>query len=142
MPHEVKFTDLIKPVSLPKKTDETFVDKKAIASGWGRISDQSQGATNLLRFIETEIMSNSACGRYFFGSVKSTNICIRTKSTHKSTCNGDSGGPLVVLDGDKPVLVGATSFGSGVGCEAGFPGVFTRVTSYLDWISEHSDVKV
>lgn len=143
LPKPIKLTDLIQPAALPKisKHYDSYVNKEAVASGWGRISDEAQGATNFLRYIETEIMDNSACKRYFVGSVKSSNICIRTKGTHKSTCNGDSGGPLVIHEAGKAVLVGATSFGSGIGCEAGFPGVFTRVTSYLDWIEEHSGVK-
>ncbi|KAJ8982907.1 hypothetical protein NQ317_004561 [Molorchus minor] len=48
-------------------------------------------------------------------------------------CLGDSGSPLMV-DG---VQVGIASFGSDFGCESGFPGVYTRVTSYIDWILEN-----
>ena len=49
---------------------------------------------------------------------------------------GDSGGPLYV-DGQ---IVGITSW-SANGCAAqGFPGVFTRVASYRDWIFENSGV--
>jgi Secreted trypsin-like serine protease len=31
-------------------------------------------------------------------------------------------------------LVGIVSFGSSEGCQRGYPAVFTRVTSYLNWI--------
>jgi len=62
-----------------------------------------------------------------------------------STCNGDSGGPLILNDGSN-TLIGATSFGIAfsfgiaLGCERGWPGVFTRVTSYLDWIEAKTGV--
>ncbi len=54
----------------------------------------------------------------------------------KDSCSGDSGGPLACphSDGD-PKLAGVTSFGQGCG-EPGFPGVYTDVAYYLDWIQQ------
>ncbi|XP_049290059.1 transmembrane protease serine 9-like [Anopheles funestus] len=53
------------------------------------------------------------------------------------TCEGDSGGPLQtelhdVFGNIYPLLVGVVSFGTP--CTEGSTGVYTRVTSYLDWI--------
>lgn len=96
------------------------------------------GATDKLRWIEVPIISNSGCGTWFLGQVKSSNICIKTTGGI-STCNGDSGGPLILADGSN-TLIGATSFGIALGCERGWPGVFTRITSYLDWIKANSGV--
>jgi secreted trypsin-like serine protease len=49
------------------------------------------------------------------------------------TCLGDSGGPVIINDGPA-TLVGITSWGvSGCG-EPGSPGVYTRVSFFLDWI--------
>ena len=53
------------------------------------------------------------------------------------TCQGDSGGPLVCResDADPYLLHGVTSFG--IGCaEPGYPGVYTRVSKYVNWIEE------
>ncbi|KAH8355868.1 hypothetical protein KR093_004340 [Drosophila rubida] len=82
-------------------------------------------------------MNNSGCSPWFGGVVLSTNICIKTTGGI-STCNGDSGGPLV--SAESGVLIGATSFGIALGCQVGWPGVFTRITSYLDWIEVNSGV--
>jgi len=51
----------------------------------------------------------------------------------KDSCQGDSGGPLTrEEDGGRRSLVGVVS--GGKGCGAGKPAVYTRVSSYADWI--------
>jgi len=49
------------------------------------------------------------------------------------TCQGDSGGALMAFVHNRWVLAGLTS--SGYGCaEAGYPGVYTRVSSFISFI--------
>lgn len=141
LPVVIEFNDRIQPAKLPKKNGEysTYVGDMVWASGWGRDSDAATGVTPLLRYIEVPIMKQSTCNTYFFGSVTDKMICISGKDG-KSTCNGDSGGPLVYKEDGINYVIGATSFGIGLGCEKGWPAVFTRVTSYLDWIEEKSGV--
>ena len=46
---------------------------------------------------------------------------------------GDSGGPLTVRDADGTFrLVGLSSWG--FGCASGYPGVYSRVGYYVNWI--------
>jgi secreted trypsin-like serine protease len=50
---------------------------------------------------------------------------------------GDSGGPLVYLERDgNYTQVGIVSFVAAAGCQRNYPAGFTRVTSYLSWITE------
>lgn len=54
-----------------------------------------------------------------------------------SGCNGDSGGPFVRNEGGKFVLRGAVSWGV-PGCPAGNTfSVFTRISSFVNWIKDH-----
>lgn len=51
----------------------------------------------------------------------------------QDTCQGDSGGPLAFRNEDGSyVVTGITSFGYGCG-EKDKPGVYTKVSSYLEW---------
>ena len=55
------------------------------------------------------------------------------------TCAGDSGGPMLSNELSplkRYSVIGITSFG--VTCaDANFPGVYTRVDNYLDWIVQN-----
>ena len=51
------------------------------------------------------------------------------------TCKGDSGGPLICNDDGRPVVYGVTSWLEDCGL-AGFPSIFAKVASELDWIKE------
>jgi secreted trypsin-like serine protease len=49
---------------------------------------------------------------------------------------GDSGGPLITRESDGfYTQVGISAFVAAAGCTAGYPAGFTRVTSYIRWIS-------
>merc|ERR1712173_7974 len=58
------------------------------------------------------------------------------------TCQNDSGGPVVneaeIKGKNRAILVGITSWG--VGCSQGTPGVYTRVSEYIDWIKKYTYV--
>lgn len=138
LPAPIQFNEYIQPAKLPKyradKNYKSYVGDVVTASGWGVTEQGSQ--PDILRYIEKPVIKYSSCNRYYFGNiVDSQQICINV-SNKESTCNGDSGGPLVIEEDGEPVLIGATSFGFVLGCQSGWPGVFTRITGYLEWIHE------
>ncbi|KAH8268446.1 hypothetical protein KR026_007323, partial [Drosophila bipectinata] len=68
----------------------------------------------------------------------SSQICIGSNEPSHDTCNGDSGGPVLTYHKDFPCLyhvMGITSVA--VACDTpDFPGMYTRVHYYLDWIKQ------
>src|SRR5690606_11505673 len=63
-------------------------------------------------------------------------FCAGTPDYSRDTCSGDSGGPLVVFDtGMTPLLGGITSWGKECAID-NFPGVYTRVANYINWITD------
>ena len=74
-------------------------------------------------------------------------ICAGVASGARDACNGDSGGPLFMNGDGGQVQVGIVSWGEGpldsniaCGHENAY-GVYTRVSSVRDWISEKTGVK-
>lgn len=50
---------------------------------------------------------------------------------------------MTIQDADDiTTQIGVSSFFFTTGCTRGFPGGFTRVSRYLDWIGQNSDVVI
>ncbi|XP_039431531.1 transmembrane protease serine 9-like [Culex pipiens pallens] len=80
--------------------------------------------------------------RSLFRGLSSDHFCAKTPQ--KDTCHGDSGGPIQIELSDVnkaiPFLAGVTSFGTG--CWDGSFGVYTKISSYVDWIASNVNVTV
>ncbi|XP_023173284.2 serine protease 3-like [Drosophila hydei] len=141
LPLAVEFGDRVRAAELPRGLNgsySSYEQMTAYASGWGRDSDSSSSTSPTLRYVAMPVMPQARCKLYWGGSLSEKMLCMST-SSGKSTCQGDSGGPLIYKEDDKSYLIGITSFGLATGCEIGFPSIFTRVTSYLDWIWQHTN---
>ncbi|XP_018566991.1 serine protease persephone [Anoplophora glabripennis] len=129
LPSPVVLNNAIQIVSLAGDTSNSFEGHEARVSGWGLESDESTAISEVLRQVNIPVISNTVCNVAYLGVIQETHICASGLGG-KSTCSGDSGGPLVIGG----VQVGIVSFGLGLGCEIGWPPVFTRVTSFIEWI--------
>lgn len=70
----------------------------------------------------------------FRNGVDQSQYCAYDPDHLSDSCEGDSGGPLQVIS-YRPYsakIVGIVSFG--VGCATKWPGIYTRVAHYIDWI--------
>lgn len=121
-------------VDLPPATELTVI-------GWGvKDTDRNELSNDLLRGAVKPVTRISCQSHYTDNKVKISEkqLCALgekdSKGEHTDACGGDSGGPLVMRKDGKYHLVGVVSLGAG--CGSGVPGVYTRVASYLQWVSE------
>jgi len=130
----VSFTRDISTACLPSSASNNYDNVEAIASGWGTLSSGGSLASTL-REVSLDTMSNSQCtssNNYNWWQITSNMICAGRAG--KDSCQGDSGGPLVTREPSGSFsLIGVVSWGIGCG-DAGYPGVYARVTSQLSWI--------
>lgn len=79
-----------------------------------------------------QIVSQNSCSRAYqeISRIDSGMICARATNPSRDACQGDSGGPLVA----NGYLIGIVSWGEG--CATVYPGVYTRVSEYEDWICD------
>ncbi|KAI4457441.1 tryptase-related [Holotrichia oblita] len=136
----VPITDKIKPICLPTRTDNLYVGVKATATGWGTLKEDGKPSC-ILQKVEVPVISNEECRmtNYTSKMISDNMMCAGyPKTGEKDSCQGDSGGPLIAARPNKQhELIGVVSWGNGC-ARAGYPGVYTRVTRYLDWILQNS----
>ncbi|CAN8026807.1 unnamed protein product, partial [Ixodes persulcatus] len=128
------------PICLPEKDDD-FEGLNCTASGWGLTKDSESALPSQLRNVDMPIIPYDACKEYYKDIIEideDTMVCAGYDQGGKSVCQGDSGGPLQCPRTDgRFVLAGAASFG--VTCAgAKQPGVFSRVSTHLDWIRSNA----
>ncbi|XP_044740257.1 chymotrypsinogen A-like [Chrysoperla carnea] len=101
--------------------------------GWGAINEDHSQSSNELLYTPIPVAPSSDCD-IFRAHRPAEHICLGGKGGG-SACGGDSGGPFILTHNGKPLLVGATSFGT-VKCTNDKPVVYTSVAAYRDWIDE------
>ncbi len=106
-------------------------------SGWGLTTEGGSISVDLLK-VEVPLVGKNICSSAYPGSIDDTQLCAGV--TEKDSCQGDSGGPLSGWAAGSATLVGIVSFGRGCG-RAGYPGVYTRVSYYLSWIKQVTNLR-
>ncbi|XP_032527749.2 proclotting enzyme [Danaus plexippus] len=133
----VTFTKNIRPVCLPGGA-RAYSGLIATVIGWGSLRE-SGPQPSILQEVSIPIWSNNEC-RLKYGSAAPGGIVDHMLCAGKASmdsCSGDSGGPLMVNEGSRWTQVGVVSWG--IGCGKGqYPGVYTRITSFLPWIQKNA----
>lgn len=136
----VRFNQYARPACLNSQTN--IPEKRALASGWGLTEFFGDSSEQLLK-VTLDLFRFSDCRPKYETSSKLSNgimddqqLCAGSYDAIKDSCQGDSGGPLQVYHSVHCMykVIGVTSFGKACGIGIGLPGVYARVSNYIDWI--------
>ncbi len=125
--------------AVPMMTNALLPRKSEVVSvyGMGATAEGGNSSAVLRQAIVRDLSGpgrSVLCGSYdrseFDGA---TEICAGLPGGRVDSCQGDSGGPLIRWLGGRPALVGVVSEGNGC-ARPGYPGIYTRVSSYVQWI--------
>ncbi|XP_072402184.1 venom protease-like [Diabrotica undecimpunctata] len=132
------------PVCLPIDDffrKQTFVKFSAVVAGWG--STYYNGPSSAaLQIAQIPVVDTEKCSAAFGtkATIDERTLCAGRADGRQDACQGDSGGPLIWgrFDGEfiRYYLIGVVSYGYRC-AEKGYPGVYTRVTTFIDWIEEN-----
>jgi trypsin len=108
-------------------------------TGWGdQYPTEGLFATNQLRKVDLQVVSDNECGQTNPGFDAPTGVC--ASALLKDSCNGDSGGPLFATTSER-VQIGIVSYGMSCALPK-FPGVYSEVNNpeIRSWITSTSGV--
>lgn len=135
------------PICLAWKRSIRLPDGEFLVTGWGR-SNNDPSDPGFIRTAGTfeakqqklvvPLIPIRKCKSDYriFKKISDTKHLCAGGELGKDSCSGDSGGPLLTRPrGSKKsmYLKGIVSFGTSK-CGQGFPGVYTNVDYYMDWI--------
>lgn len=124
------------PVSAPHRS-RSFVGLTSFAAGWGR-TETSTASEKKLK-VELDVRDLGDCSQAYRGLgivLQGKQMCAGGERG-KDSCTGDSGGPLMARLGGAWYVIGVVSFGLNKCGTAGYPGVYTNVSMYMDWIENN-----
>ncbi|XP_059548571.1 tryptase beta-2-like [Myotis daubentonii] len=131
-------------VALPPASETFPPGTPCWVTGWGDVDNGVHLPPPFpLKEVEVPIVENSLCdSEYHTGLYTGDNIrivkdnVICAGNEQSDACQGDSGGPLVCKVNGTWMQAGVVSWGDGC-AQPHRPGIYTRVTYYLDWIHQY-----
>ncbi|KAG7297995.1 hypothetical protein JYU34_018754 [Plutella xylostella] len=135
----VPFSDFVKPICLPlsptlQRSD--FNGYTMEVAGWGKTESRSESDVKLK--VRVPVVTRAECSRVYKRAdrlIGPTQLCAGGESGQDS-CRGDSGGALMgwTPSAENWLVAGIVSYGPSPCGTPGWPGVYTRVGAYVDWI--------
>ncbi|XP_067641433.1 serine protease persephone-like isoform X2 [Eurosta solidaginis] len=141
---DVEYSANVYPTCLYTEPENPSKSSELYVSGWGVIDTRTRDKSNVLLKARQEIVDNSRCNESYAENgfsrrnrigIISTQLCAHDPTLTRDACQGDSGGPLIVVVDEalsKFRIVAVISVG--FSCGTSTPGIYTRVSSFLDFI--------
>ncbi|XP_043937001.1 transmembrane protease serine 5 [Protopterus annectens] len=125
----------IRPVCLPRHNHAFPAGTHCWISGWGYTKPDGYNTPDMLREAVVPLINSKKCNSscMYNGEITPRMLCAGYPEGRIDACQGDSGGPLVCQEENAWRLVGIVSWGTGC-AEPNYPGVYTKVTAFLEWI--------
>ncbi|XP_076245949.1 trypsin-1 [Calliopsis andreniformis] len=144
----IAWSESVKPACLPVATGKpgysAFGGELAKAAGWGWLGEDRSKykRADVLQKVDVRVIENSVCREWYASQGMSTRVeakqmCAGHEDGGRDSCWADSGGPLMIGSGPggSTMVVGVVS--SGIGCaRPRLPGIYTRVSEYIPWITQ------
>lgn len=130
-------SQLVNTICLERDTMLEAYDIATVA-GFGAKAFRKDVQTHLFK-AEIAIVDHQTCDNSFEHSITDNMICAGGMVPSKrDACTGDSGGPLMMESNERWTLIGVVSFGNDCASK-GYPGIYTKVSNYYDWIYDNID---
>ncbi|XP_037093260.1 CLIP domain-containing serine protease 14D-like [Pollicipes pollicipes] len=118
---------------------ENYTGRQLTAAGFGRVGAPDGPASDVLLAVQLPGVAQDTCAqiiRRLGGTLGPRQLCAGGEHG-RDVCFGDSGTPLMTTEPQRS-LIGLVAYGA-LSCQGQVPGVFTRVSSYLNWILDRID---
>lgn len=118
----------------PPGVDELNTIKSVSVSGWGLTNANDTKLSHRLQTVTIPLVSIETCQQIYESVINEDDMfCAGDPDGGVDACKGDSGGPAI--SPNDYTLVGLVSWGF-LCADPAYPGVYIRVSSYVEWILE------
>ncbi|XP_011866109.1 PREDICTED: venom protease-like [Vollenhovia emeryi] len=140
---EVPFTSRLHPICLPVDDFNRYKNLEGtypFVVGWGSVYFHGPTSSQLLQTqipVRTQEECKTAFRNFATTVIDDRVLCAGFARGGKDACQGDSGGPLMSPDRRNQrtyYIIGVVSYGFKC-AEPGYPGVYSKVSSFLDFIT-------
>lgn len=133
---EVEFGEFVEPVCIPDFGDITVLSTTPIRiAGFGLTSPNAETGPDVRQVANVTLFDEQLCRLKFKKKKQKVTKRMFCAGGIKGidACTGDSGCPAMVYENGRWYVAGIVTFGKNCGQE-GWPGVYTKVMYYYDWI--------
>ncbi|OXA55529.1 chymotrypsin B isoform X1 [Folsomia candida] len=136
--HPMTWDARLLPICLPGHDTNFEIGHPVTVAGWGNTNCHNSKIrpSKTLKKVSIPVWKESDCLQAYhdaqYDFTREDYVC--AGDNEKDSSKGDSGSPLMVLQNDQWTAIGIVSAGRFM-CEDRVPGVYTKISSYMDFIN-------